>query len=193
MPDKYWVFDFTRGPNSEWDCPYDYQVGRYDEHRPGMYTTELFANERDLHVGLDLGGPVGTPVYAFWDGTIHSFGINPEDGSYGPTIITEHFVELPESVGSLTMRPKTKLWVLHGHLSVDSLDGLVVGQKVVRGQEIARIGCLEENGGWPPHLHLQLSLIKPLVNDLPGVVKLTNRDEALAIYPDPRLIVGCLY
>ncbi len=193
MPDEYWVFDFTRGPNTEWDCPFDYQVGRYDEHRPGMYTTELFANERDLHVGIDLGGPVGTPIYAFSDGVIHSFGVNPEDGSYGPTIITQHIVQLPESIGSVIMGPKIKLWALHGHLSIESLDGLKIGQKIIKGQELGKIGNERENGGWPPHLHFQLCLIKPLVNDLPGVVKLIERDEALEKYPDPRLVLGELY
>ena len=51
LPDEYWVFDFTKGTNSSWKCPFDFQIGRYDEHRPGMYTTELFSGERDLHVG----------------------------------------------------------------------------------------------------------------------------------------------
>ena len=63
LPSEYWVFDFTKGVKSDWQCPLDYQIGRYDEHRPGMYTSEIFSGERDLHVGLDIGAPVDTPVF----------------------------------------------------------------------------------------------------------------------------------
>ena len=53
-----------------------------------MYTTEMFENAtkaidgyagiRDVHIGLDIGGPAGTPVHAPAEGVIQSFGYNPE-------------------------------------------------------------------------------------------------------------------
>ena len=193
LPDEYWVFDFTKPLNVSWECPLDYQIGRYDEHRPGMYTTELFGGVRDLHVGLDIGAPVNTEVYAFADGSVYSFGINPEAGSYGPTIITEHEVSLPTVVGSSKYTPPQKFWVLHGHLSTESLGNLQVGDKITKGQKIATIGNENENGGWPPHIHIQISIEQPINNDLPGVVKLSDREQALISYPDPRLIVGQVY
>lgn len=193
MGDEYWVFDFSRGPQSDFDCPFDYSVGRYDERRPGMYTTPLFGGERDLHMGIDLGAPVGTPVFAFADGVIHSLGVNPEDGSYGPTIITRHDVSLPAHVGSSKSEALQTIWVLHGHLQMKSLDGLSVGQSFKSGDTIAWIGAEHENGGWPPHLHIQLSISEPIVNDMPGVVKFEERRSALEQYPDPRLILGQLY
>ena len=193
LPSEYWVFDFTKGVKSDWQCPLEYQIGRYDEHRPGMYTSEIFSGERDLHVGLDIGAPVDTPVFCFADGVVFSKGINPEDGSYGPTIITQHELRLPASVGSKELTNKRKFWLLHGHLSTKSLDMVDIGDSVSRGQLIATIGDENENGGWPPHIHLQISLIEPIDNDLPGVVKLSDRDEALATYLDPRLILGQIY
>jgi murein DD-endopeptidase MepM/ murein hydrolase activator NlpD len=193
MPEEYWVFDFTRGEDKTWVCPYDYQIGRYDEYRPGMYTTELFGGVRDVHVGLDIGAPVATPVYAFFDGVIHSFGNNSEDGSYGPTIVTEHYVSLPEEVGSQNFGSKTKVWALHGHLSLDSLKDLEIGSQIKAGEMIAKIGSEEVNGGWPPHLHFQLSLIEPDTYDMPGVVEQSERDWALQVYLDPRLVLGKLY
>ena len=193
MPDEYWVFDFTKPSPKQWRCPLDYQIGRYDEHRPGMYNTELFSDGRDLHVGLDIGAPVETEIFAFADGIVHSFGVNPEDGSYGPTIITEHEVRLPVSVGSNEMGDSQRIWVLHGHLSSNSLAGLSIGQKISGGQKIATIGNEQENGGWPPHLHIQISLKQPKENDMPGVVHLSNREAALTQYIDPRLILGKLY
>ena len=102
LPEEYWVFDFTKPTNTTWQCPFEYQIGRYDEHRPGMYNTELFGGERDLHVGLDIGAPIDTPVYAFADGIVFSKGVNLEAGSSGPTIFTEHELALPSSVGSVT-------------------------------------------------------------------------------------------
>lgn len=193
LPREYWVFDFTKGVKSDWQCPLDYQIGRYDEHRPGMYTSEIFSGERDLHVGLDIGAPVDTQVFCFGDGVVFSKGINPEEGSYGPTIITQHELPLPASVGSQELGDIRKFWVLHGHLSTKSLDMVEVGESVSQGQLIATIGDEDENGGWPPHIHLQISLTKPVVNDMPGVVKLSDRDEALATYLDPRLILGQIY
>lgn len=193
LPSEYWVFDFTKGVKSDWQCPLDYQIGRYDEHRPGMYTSEIFSDERDLHVGLDIGAPVDTQVFCFGDGVVFSKGINPEDGSYGPTIITQHELPLPASVGSKELTDIRKFWVLHGHLSTKSLDMVEVGDRVSQGQLIATIGDENENGGWPPHIHLQISLIEPVNNDLPGVVKISDREEALATYLDPRLILGQIY
>jgi hypothetical protein len=58
---------------------------------------------------------------------------------------------------------------------------------------LAFIGAEHENGGWPPHLHLQLSVNEPVGNDLPGVVTDEERLQALKDYPDPRLIVGNVY
>ena len=193
LPEEYWVFDFTRPTNTEWQCPLKYQIGRYDEHRPGMYVTELFSGERDLHVGLDIGAPIGTEVFAFADGEVYSMGINPEAGSYGPTIITQHELRLPNAVGSSVLSERVKLWVLHGHLSTESLAMVEVGESIIAGQVIATIGNEQETGGWPPHIHIQISLERPVDNDLPGVVKLCDRDDALKKYPDPRLIVGQVY
>ena len=59
LPEEYWVYDFTKGQDKDFQCPYEYQIGRYDEIRPDMYTHELFSGERDLHVGIDIGAPVG--------------------------------------------------------------------------------------------------------------------------------------
>ena len=193
LPEQYWVFDFTKGVDASWKCPFDYQIGRYDETRPGMYEQELFSGDRDLHVGIDIGAPQQTEVFAFTDGIIHSFGINSEEGSYGPTIITQHQVSLASHVGSQQMNPLTTIWVLHGHLATESLEGLEIGQEVRGGQLLARIGNKSENGGWEPHLHIQISLVEPISFDLEGVVARENRQQALQQYPDPRLILGEIY
>ena len=50
----YWVHDFTRPSPEGWTAPYPYSVGRYDEHRPAMYTTELFEGERTTTLASTL-------------------------------------------------------------------------------------------------------------------------------------------
>ena len=184
LPDEYWVLNLQK-PQTTWNQQYEYTVGRYDEDRRGMYTQDLFGGERTIHVGLDIGGPAQTPIFAFEDGRIHSFADNDEDGSYGPTIITEHLIEIDGEQQSI--------WVLHGHLSRNSLNGLVAGAPISKGDAIGKMGEEYENGGWPPHVHIQLSMVEPTEPDLQGVVSPEHRDDALKRYPDPRNILGLLY
>ncbi len=178
----YEVYDFTQGydPNRELACPYG--VGRYDEHRPGMYAGEQFMEDRrDVHVGVDLAGPAGEPVHAFFAGTIFELGDNALPYDYGPTIITRH-TWLDQVV-----------FALHGHLARKSLDGWQPGDTFAAGDVLGHLGDENENGGWNPHLHFQLSLIKPRTYDLPGAVNQQDRPWALRAFPDPRLVLGPLY
>tara|TARA_B100000676_G_C17739225_1_gene660512 strand:+ start:118 stop:666 length:549 start_codon:yes stop_codon:yes gene_type:complete len=179
IPDEYTVLDLSEG---HWDSPKNaFSIGKYDELRPGIYNSEIFGGERFLHVGIDIGGPVGTPCMAFMDGEISHFGYNPEPGDYGNVIITKHHIG------------EVFLWALYGHLNSESVEGKFVGQKISAGEVIAWFGDYEENGGWAPHLHFQLSLIEPETHDLPGVVAPEDREQALMDFPDPRLVLGPIY
>ncbi len=157
-----------------------YSIGRYNEQR-AIYTQELFEGLRTIHVGIDLGAPAQTPVHTFADCTLYAFGINSADGDYGPTLVTEQVIE------------DEIIWALYGHLSKQSLLGKAVGQTLRKGELIGWIGSEEENGGWPPHVHFQLSRIRPQGHDMPGVVSPAERDQALKDYPDPRWVLGRLY
>ena len=55
------------------------------------------------------------------------------------------------------------------------------------------MGDASENGGWPPHVHVQMAWEAPVDGDLPGVVCQEDRLDALERFPDPRLICGPLY
>ncbi len=181
LPPDYEVYDFTRGYDPSRALASPWGVGRYDEKRVGMYETELFSGVRDVHVGIDLGAPVGEPVHAFHDGEVHLFGYNGAPGDYGYTLVTHHVLNGRD------------VWALHGHLAARSTEGKAPGQRVARGEVIAWIGDRHENGGWNPHLHFQLSLVRPEVPDMPGAVRDEDRAAALATYPDPRLVLGPLY
>ena len=179
LPDEYEVRDFTKGDDSP--STFEYDIGRYNEVRPGMYNTELFTENRCVHVGLDIGGPIGTPVKSVADGVVAFSGYNPADGDYGHTVIVHHLIQ------------GQNLWILYGHLDASSTKKCVQGKEVSGGEIIGWFGAENENGGWPPHLHFQLSLREPKTHDLPGVVTLKNREKALFDFPDPRLVLGPLY
>ena len=100
---------------------------------------------------------------------------------------------LPQSVGSAEVGAVETFWVLYGHLGSEVLDSWTIGQSFAKGSILARIGDENENGGWAPHVHVQMSRIEPSICDLPGVVAIEQRDDALRDYPDPRLILGELY
>ncbi len=181
LPPGYEVYDFTEGYDPDRARNSAYGVGRYDEKRRGMYETALFAGVRDVHMGVDLAAPVGEPVHAFCDGEVHRFGYNGARGDYGHTLVTHHVIRGRD------------VWALFGHLAARSLAGRSEGQTFTRGEVIAWVGDRHENGGWNPHLHFQLALVRPEVADLPGAVSESDRAHALEIYPDPRLVLGPIY
>ena len=179
LPMDYTVLDLTDG---SWESPEtEFSIGKYDEVRPNLYNTELFGGERNVHMGIDIGGPVGTPCMGFMDGEISHFGYNPAAGDYGNVVITKH------DIGGVPV------WALYGHLDAASIEDKRVGQLVESGDVIAWFGAFEENGGWEPHLHFQLSLVEPETHDMPGVVAPGEREYSLEIYPDPRNVLGPLY
>lgn len=164
-----------------------YGLGKYNEHRPNIYQTDLFKTEnseevRCVHLGIDFFGPVGTPVYSFADGEILNFGYNEASGDYGYVFVME--VQISESL---------MIYALYGHLSKESVADKYENMKVLKGDIIGWLGDKHENGGWPPHLHFQLSWEKPKTHDMPGTCTLSDRQISLLKYPDPRLVLGQIY
>ncbi len=184
--EKWKVLDLSKGYHPDKISLDPPSIGRYDEVRRNMYTTGLFKGVRNIHMGLDIFVPEGTPVYAFAAGRVLFFRDNDQPGDYGPTIITEHFVPLGQDRSA-------PLYALFGHLNRKSLDMVSEGMPLERGQHFAEVGGENENGGWVPHLHFQLCRERPSVPDMPGVVAPGDREQALQTYPDPRLILGPLY
>jgi 4-aminobutyrate aminotransferase-like enzyme/Ser/Thr protein kinase RdoA (MazF antagonist) len=162
-------------------------IGRYDEARL-VYVTELFryANNwfdenRTVHLGIDVFCEAGTPVCAPLDGVVHSVANNAAVGDYGPTIILEHVVD----------EGRLRFFTLYGHLSLESLDGMAPGRRVARGERLARLGSPDVNGGWPPHLHLQvITDMLGRSGEFPGVAAPSEREIWLSLCPDANLIVG---
>lgn len=159
-----------------------YGVGGYMEHRTIYAVSPHFDTEdepRRLHLGVDIWGDAGTPIYAPLDGTIHSFQDNDNFGDYGPTIILQHNLD------------GLVLYSLYGHLSRTSLVGLSVGMPVKKDQQMATLGNNTENGHWPPHLHFQLMFdLEGKQGDYPGVCKFSEKEKYKLNVPDPVLLLG---
>jgi murein DD-endopeptidase MepM/ murein hydrolase activator NlpD len=170
-----WVNDKLRDNNCR------YGIGGYMEHRTIYAFSSHFDTEdepRRLHLGVDVWGNAGTPVYAPLDGAVHSYQDNNHLGDYGPTIILQHNLD-----GLI-------LYSLYGHLSRESLSGLSVGMPIIRDQQIATLGDIDENGNWPPHLHFQLMFdMEGKQGDYPGVCKFSERGIWQRNIPDPGLIL----
>ncbi|MEM8899389.1 MAG: aminotransferase class III-fold pyridoxal phosphate-dependent enzyme, partial [Bacteroidota bacterium] len=163
------------------DMQVDVGLGGYGEIRP-FYSTDAYQVEgnhgmqwRTEHIGFDIWAEAGTAVRAPLDGKIYSFKNNEGERDYGPTIILAH--EVSEDF---------TFYSLYGHLSEESLEGLIVGQQVKKGMEFATIGNFPENGNWPPHLHFQLMLdLLGNEGDFPGVAYPHESQIWKQLCPDP--------
>lgn len=146
-------------------------IGRYDEQR-GIYTAPEFQTPdgrwRTRHMAVDIFAPAGAPVYAPLDGVVERRENRNQLGDYGGLLVVRH----------------GDFWTLHGHLDPDSL---ATGE-VKRGDVIARLGTPEVNGGWEPHLHLQL--FTDLVGNLDGVALPEEADLFRSVCPDPNLLLA---
>jgi len=161
-------------------------VGRYDEPRL-LYTSPLFGasgnptdERRTVHLGMDFFVEPGAPIGAPLDGVVHAVANNSAPLDYGPVVILGHETNRSE-----------EFFTLYGHLSKEALGDLKVGQRIARGQQFARVGSTQENGGWTPHLHFQVILdLLELGADFPGVARASQRAVWTGLSPDPNLLLG---
>lgn len=155
-------------------------IGGYGEHRTIYNRSRVFdapvAGEepRRLHLGTDIWGEPGTPVFAFMDSVIHSFAFNDQYGDYGATLVLQHTID------------DFVFYTLYGHLSLADIEELKTGDIIKRGDCIAHFGQPHENGHWPPHLHFQVILhMEGKQGDYNGVCKYSEREKYLAKCPNP--------
>jgi murein DD-endopeptidase MepM/ murein hydrolase activator NlpD len=87
-----------------------------------------------MHKGIDIAGPIGTPIVAAADGVVSYAGWN--SGGYG------YLVEIEHADGSIT------LYAHNNRILVQ------VGQQVSQGQQVAEMGSTGYSTG--PHLHFEV-------------------------------------
>ncbi len=161
-------------------------IGRYEEARL-LYTSPLFGassnptdERRTIHLGVDLFVAPGTAVYAPLEGIVHALANNAGSLDYGPVAILRHAT----SDGQ-------EFFTLYGHLTRETLRNLRVGQAIGRGERLARVGAVQENGGWPPHVHFQVIVdLLDRGTDFPGVAAASERGVWTSLCPDPNWLLG---
>lgn len=89
-----------------------------------------------MHTGIDIGAPMGAPIYAPTDGVVYSAGYN--SGGYGNLTVIEHG-------GGLS--------TVYAHQSSILVSA---GQAVARGQVIGYVGSTGHSTG--PHLHFEVRI-----------------------------------
>ncbi|MDF1539046.1 MAG: aminotransferase class III-fold pyridoxal phosphate-dependent enzyme [Candidatus Thorarchaeota archaeon] len=159
-------------------------LGRYNEARmiyaASQYSPKEMSESRTVHIALDFFIRSDTPIFAPLDGVVHSIKNNDLPFDNGPTIVLEH-----------RTGDGTPFYTLYGHLSLESIEEIEIGQTIVWGQEIGRIGEYPVNGGWPSHLHFQVILdMLDFEGDYFGVCWPSQRNLWTSICPDPNLIIG---
>ena len=156
--------------------------GGYNEERNLYKRSTVFndnqTEERNIHIGLDLWIKAGTGVLAALDGTVHSFNYNNNLGDYGPTILLKHSIKYQT------------FYTLYGHLSLESIATIKVGDFFTKGQQLATLGDASVNGNYAPHLHFQI--IKDIatnIGDYPGVCSKKDLNYYIENCPDPNLLL----
>jgi len=162
-----------------------FSIGRYSEYRH-LYAAAGFGHgnyptgeKRVCHIGLDIFCDAGLPVFAPFDGVVQYASIIDLPLDYGGMVVLKHEIDTGEH-----------FYTLYGHLSHDILNHISVGQSIKAGDQIATLGEATENGGWPPHLHLQIivDLLDKGIH-FPGVA--LDREAVIykALCPNPALLL----
>lgn len=149
-----------------------YLVSRYGEDRSAMLDgSEIAAEGRTLHLGVDIFCRDQETVYAPCDGEVIATGREPQDHSFGYYLV---------------FKPTDQdIYLFFGHLSAEPP---VRRGQVSSGQAIARLGDYAdgENGGWSRHLHLQLFTKPPLGQaNLIGYSSRAKFSDNQHHYPNP--------
>jgi murein DD-endopeptidase MepM/ murein hydrolase activator NlpD len=117
--------------------------------------TDPFNGYSAMHAGIDLAGPIGTPIYAAADGIVDRAGWA---NGYGNLVELDH---------------GKSIQTRYGHLSAILV---TAGQRVHRGDLIARMGSTGRSTG--SHLHYEVRIDGHAVNPIPF---LQSSDYMLAV------------
>lgn len=160
-------------------------IGPWGEAR-SVYTSDIFRSRfiegqrRIHHLGLDLFMPAGTKVHTPLAATVKSVEIEEDPLGYGCMVALLHE---PEGCP-----PFVTLW---GHLAHEATWRLKPGDVLEPGAVVGEMGPPAENGGWAPHLHLQISVDPALpARDILGVGEARYLPVWKELFPDPAELAG---
>ena len=140
-----WVLDDKMGSEYHWG------VSPYLERRDTLLgdCPQMVAEQRFIHLGLDVIVGLGTALHAPLDAIVEDCGYESGEGNYGGYVLLKH-----ESPSFETF------YSFYGHLCKDRLP--TAGQTIPAGTTFAAIGDFHENGNWFYHTHIQVITKKGL-------------------------------
>lgn len=137
----------------------NFLIGKYGEDRKKLFENfgiERFTkNGKTLHAGIDIFMPASSKVILPEDAMLIESKKDSEIGGYGHYLIYEC----------------NKAFLLFGH--IEPQVNLTVGEMNIKGEIIAKLANIENNGGYLPHLHFQV-LKKDIFINTDGYVNNKN-------------------
>ena len=139
------VLDEKMGPTYRWG------FSPYLERRDTLLgdCPQMVADQRFIHLGLDVIVGLDTPLHAPLDATVAESGYESGEGNYGGFVLLKHESPYFETFYSF-----------YGHLCKDHLPA--AAGIFPAGAVFARIGDFHENGNWFYHTHIQVITQKGL-------------------------------
>jgi hypothetical protein len=146
----------------------EYSWGGYMEDRSKLWADSYLKPGEATHLGIDYYVPAGTFVHLPCSGTLlYSHDDKDQNGGWG---------------GKLIFCTK------NGYLILGHLDGQHMANEIDKihqfGDIVGVVADADKNGGWNPHLHLQVALIyNPEVDGYAKPYDGIERD-----FPDPSML-----
>lgn len=167
--------EFVSRVHKEHNCSCSY--GGYLEDRSILWQGHYQSPENMIHLGMDFNVPAKTPVRLPFFGKV-VFAIHDKDMSGGWGGRVDFFNE------------EGQFYFILGHLGQDAelhTKGFMFG----KGCVVGFVGSHHENGGWFPHLHLQI-VSKEEYEKHPDPMKIDgygggSTDDLRARFPDPHV------
>jgi hypothetical protein len=151
--------------------------GYLEDRRTLWHGSYLDADEKYIHLGVDVNVPAGTPVFADNPGRVVSVGTDhPEEHGWGTRVIIR-LDNHPVYLIYAHLHPRT-------HVRADDT--------VQAGSSLGTVGSVENNGGWFTHWHGQAvaeltyhRLLIDKLRSLDGYGRVRDLTLHRSEYPDP--------
>jgi murein DD-endopeptidase MepM/ murein hydrolase activator NlpD len=137
-------------------------IRNYPTHNPlpgrslgsgfGRRMDPMGGGDMQQHNGVDIGAPQGTSIYATGGGTVIR---SERAGDFGLLVVIDH-----GTINGVN---------IHTYYAHNSQNLVTVGQRVERGDVIARVGSTGRSTG--PHVHYEVRINGRPVNPAPYIIK----------------------
>ena len=166
------IFNELKNSGKKWG------IGKYLEERENILrgSINIINEKRIYHLGLDIIVTYNSVVFCPLDGYVYKLGKETQKGNYGGYLVLKHQVN------------NQAFYSLYGHLKTPHK--VQIGQELVAGQELGKIGKESDSGGWFCHLHLQIITQKAMNEGYSewGYISKKLLPKVRKYFPDPNFL-----